>query len=209
MMPRFEIELQLTGLKLHIRGERADVPVIASNVGQQIAGLLEPAVNIVDGVRADLQHEQRSLPEGPGNGKPMRRRGRTRRPRLGTGEAPEADGPLQIRHDPERFGTPRQDWNTCRKSIWLLYIVQESLKIKELSSARIANAFNQHFRQSGLIRRGNVGRDLGKAKTDVPSLVGENTNTSPTTWFLTTTGINEAQKLVAEARGGAPARASE
>ncbi len=48
-MPKFEIELEITGFKMKIKGEREDIPVIASNIRNQMGQFVQPAANITQG----------------------------------------------------------------------------------------------------------------------------------------------------------------
>ena len=114
-------------------------------------------------------------------------------------------GAVNYRHDAEKYGSAKQTWTTAQKAMWLLYVVGESAGQKELSAAVIASTFNQHFKQSGAIQRGNVGRDLGKLKTKTsggkPPGVAEDTTKNPSLWYLTEEGSRTAQGLVGAALG--------
>ena len=48
-MAKYEVEMELTGFRLKIRGDREDLPIITTNIHDQITGLIEPAVNIAQG----------------------------------------------------------------------------------------------------------------------------------------------------------------
>ena len=48
-MSKFRIKMKLQGLELEIEGAREDASLISRNIGQQVASLMQPAGNIVDG----------------------------------------------------------------------------------------------------------------------------------------------------------------
>jgi hypothetical protein len=105
---------------------------------------------------------------------------------------------VEFRHDPNNFGTPKQSWNTQKKAVWLLHIVSKQADINDLSTIQIVTTFNSQFRQAKTVTNSNVSRDLGKAKTATPSLVGEDVTKNPSHWFLTDEGSRYAEKLIVE-----------
>lgn len=202
-MPKFEIEFEITGLKLKIKGERQDVPMITQNLAQQVAGMLQPAANIsgsetsTNFIDVDVL-EETSKPDKKSRKKSTRKVTNTTNQFNGTSSKAIA---LDWIHNPEKWGTPQQSWSTTNKCIWLLYVVSKELSITELTQNEIAETFNKHFKQAKMIRGFTIKRDLGRAKTRIPSPVSENTTKAPETWFLTQTGEQDAQKLVLEALG--------
>jgi hypothetical protein len=196
-MGKFEVEMVLTGFKLKIRGERDDMPVIKRNLEQQMAGLLSPAANIAQSrlppntIDADIVHRD-------GSGRP-KKASRVRRTGPANGE-PRSTA-LDFHHDFDQFGVPSQTWPAGKKILWLLYIASREAQATELSGPVIAETFNKHFRQSGMLKKSNMPRDLRILKQKNPGLVGDNANGSPINWFLTTEGEKEAAGLVAEAKG--------
>jgi len=199
-MPKFELEMELTGLKLRIKGDRGDVPVIAANVGQQIAGLLEPPANIVEGEPPRKTVEVVQLPPSP---EAPSKNGHTRRRTAArNGNSAPTSTPVEFAHDSAKWGIPLQAWNPTNKSLWLLRIVEEQGGPKELSSSEIVATFNKFFKPSGKLRAPNVARDLGKIKTGAEALVVEDKSGSPIRWCLSHKGRAESDRLVAEARTG-------
>lgn len=195
-MPKFEFEMELTGLRIKMKGEREDVRVIRENLPQQIAALIDPAANIVRGNLAELPLERIE----PGAVSKPKRAARIRRAGSGNGEA--ASAAVDWSHDPGKWGTPRQAWRAWQKIVWLLLVAGEERGAREMAAGCIVETFNKHFRQAGLLRRTSMTRDMASLKQRVPSLVGDHADKSPITWFLTEEGIKEGQRLVAEAKGG-------
>lgn len=196
-MSKFKVRLKLQGLEVDIEGTRDDVATIGDGLRQQLGGLFGPMASIVDGELAEdvatINHVQPQIA--------VQRKFRRKKASSAAGATPENSSTLNFKHDPARYGIPRQQWNPTQKSLWLLYVVREALGLDELSAGAIANTFNQHFKQAGKIRGSNVSRDLGKAKQATPPQVGENTTANPASWFLTEEGVRRAQALVAEALG--------
>lgn len=190
--------MKLQGLELEIEGSREDASVMTQNIGQQIAGMLRPIGDIVDGeVSRPTPPPVITLPAN-GTGKKIGRR----RSLSQTASTDTSSGVIDFIHASDKYGNPKQQWKTAQKSIWLLYVLQEIANVGELTARNIADTFNKHFRQAGLIQTGNVGRDLGKLKVNsVPAPIGEDTRQNPSKWFLTDEGRRHAQELVAEALG--------
>jgi hypothetical protein len=198
-MAKFEIEFELQGLKLKVKGEREDIPQIAQNLGQQVAGLFQPMADIVDGQVPRKQVEATVQGAEP-NGRAKVGRPRRSRPPSQTDGSSEPKV-IEWAHDPNKWGTPKQQWKGWQKILWLLYVVDQEKGLKELSGPQIADTFNTHFRQAGLLNKNSMPRDLGALKQRTPSFVGDRATQSPITWFLTEMGVKEAEKLVADAKG--------
>ncbi|MCG7505519.1 hypothetical protein [Mesorhizobium retamae] len=198
-MSKFKFKLKLTGLELEMEGSREDIPLITQNIGNQLAGLMKPAADIAsekDGTEPSFSPLtiNHSIEDKSTNKRTKRR------PR--TNPQPQANGanipPIEWTHDPSKFGNPQQTWSTAKKSIWLIYVVSQISKVSQLQTSQIVEIFNRKFRQFKTINTSNVSRDLGRAKTSKPSLVGEDTAKSPTEWFLTDEGIKSAQESISE-----------
>jgi hypothetical protein len=175
---------------------------MAQAVGQQISGLITPASNIVEGEIV----EQKDLPQLASETQPKTRKKRSSRNGSNSSTTSTSNRRNQAvaidwRHDPSRWGSPQQMWSTAEKSIWLLYVVKQETETSELPASQIAATFNKHFRQAGQINASQISRDLGRAKNKRPSLVAENTTTTPSAWYLTDTGIKRAEELVNQALG--------
>src|SRR6185312_8793739 len=203
-LSKFRIKMKLQGFELEVEGSRDDAPLIAQNLGRQFAGLLQPAAQIVEGEEV-FPPRAISLPTASGEPATPKRRSRGRKRASSTtaseNRGSDADSAINWRHDPAKWGSPRQEWNTASKAIWLLYVAGNETPQKELTSKRISNTFNKHFKQAGPILTNNVARDLGKLKVGRDAAVSEDTTQDPSPWFLTDAGIRRAQALVAEALG--------
>jgi hypothetical protein len=203
-MAKFRVKLKLQGLEMEIEGSRDDAPLIAQNLGRQFAGLLQPAAQIVAG-NGDEQLDATPIAIQEADSATAARKRGPRKKRSATVPTTASDsaeeGPLDWRHDPAKWGSPKQAWNTANKAMWLLYVASNETDQKELSSKRIANTFNKHFRQAGQILPFNVTRDLGKLKVGKDAPVSEDTTQASSPWFLTEAGTKRAQGLVSEALG--------
>ena len=192
-MTKFKIKMKLTGLELEIEGSREDVPLITANLGNQLAGLLRPAAAIASGADTSLTPTPAALPMVD---EVKKRKRRVTTARSVDGQSDTVSAPIDFRHDPVKFGTPKQSWKTSEKALWLLHVVEQ-----ELSGAVIVATFNKHFRQAGTITTSNANRDLGRLKSKSPAVVGEDTTQTPPRWFLTEEGTRQALKLVGDALG--------
>lgn len=201
-MPKFKLRMKLTGFELEIEGERADVPLMAANLGQQFAQMLEPAANIAEG-EPPRKVVSNSLPAAQVEEKPSNGRGRARR-QNGTGTR-GGSAAVQLTHDEAKWGNPLQSWNPTTKAIWLLHVVEAANGIKELSARDISATFNTYFKAFGKVLPPNVSRDLKKSKSGAGALFVEDAETSPSKWSLSATGKLEAAKLIAAAKSGAAA----
>lgn len=164
-MSKFKIKMKLQGLELEIEGSREDMPIISQNIGQQMAGLLQPAGAIIEGevVSGRVAAPAILASESPETPKRKTQRRRSQGTSGGT-SGKEASDAVDWRHDSSKFGMPKQDWSLVKKSIWLLYVVLEETKTAEMSAGQIERTFNKHFRQAGAIRGSNVSKYLGQQK---------------------------------------------
>jgi hypothetical protein len=199
-MSKFKVKFKITGLEFEIEGSREDVPLISRNLASQFGGMFTPAANIVQGSSPALGRDPIEVtPAAPisGSGRSNRRTSR----RVSAADVSKPSKVFDWNHNVQEWGSPAQAWNPLQKSIWLLYVAKAQGVTTEMTTSQIANTFNKHFRQSGVIRPSNVSRDLGKAKTLPPSKVGEDSTKDPSTWFLTEQGEKTAVELVSEGRG--------
>lgn len=209
-MAKFEVELELTGLRLKIKGQRGeDVPHIAQQLGQQVAGLLEPAAAIVEPGSAPLfaAKPTSEATEIPDNVKKKKRKTRSSGQRRNgqNGTTPSSPSP-DWQHNAANWGTPRQTWTAQQKILWVLYVMGKEVDQTEFGGPTIADVFNGKFKQFGPLKKNNMSRDLGALKTKTPhAYVMDNTSVSPFSWYLTEEGTREAERLIADAKsGGSP-----
>lgn len=197
-MSKFRVKLKIQSFDLEVEGTREDVPLIAQSIGNQIAGMLEPVAQIVEG-EASVSPSLPKVLEMPQASKQIRRtrRSLSRKP----AESRIEDQVIDWLHDPAKWGSPQQNWTTAAKAIWLLYVVGKETGQNELSGVSIAATFNKHFKQAKSIVAGNVNRDLGKLKVKANAPVAEDTTKTPTTWFLTQEGNKQAEDSILQARG--------
>jgi hypothetical protein len=198
-MAKFRIKFKLQALELEVEGSRDDVPLITQNLGQQFSGLLLPAANIVGGeipadssnVLVDGASTEPNLSNRGNAGSVTKKRPSRKKHATGAPNQPGdgvKDEAVNWRHDPAKWGSPRQEWKTANKAIWLLYVVAHETDQKELTSQQIAATFNKHFRQAKQVLTHNVTRDLGKLKVKADAPVSEDTTMSPSPWYLTNAG---------------------
>jgi hypothetical protein len=199
-MPRFKVKLKIENFELEMDGNREDVPLIANNIGQQLAGMLQPVKQIISGARV-IDPEIEKIEGLPSVDRNTRKNGR-KKSGVKTDISVKEQAVDWI-HNPTKWGAPQQSWNTANKSIWLLYVAEQETGKTEMSAIVIAATFNKHFRQAKPIQVGNVSRDLGKLKTKTNATVAEDTTKSPSTWFLTDAGKKKAAALIAETLGQA------
>jgi hypothetical protein len=204
-MPKFELEfevqeLKIAGLRIRVKGDREDAQA-AQAIGQRITALINPPVTDI----IDAEPVTNQQPLFPGIGTANGKKKSVQRKRPGNSQVSSATNGKELVidwiHETEKWGTPQQAWKTADKSVWLLYVVNNQLDVKEMTSASITETFNKHFRQSGIISTRYVSRDLGKYKKETPPLVSEDTTKVPSAWFLTDAGIKKAEQLVMQARG--------
>lgn len=193
-MSKFKMKIKLEGFELQVEGDRDDAPEIADRVGQQFAGLLTPVVNeaAAPAQSAPPALESNVIDVAPSvEKKPKKPRKRARAPRQTDVVA------VDWKHEPEKWGTPSQDWSTQQKTLYLLYVVKEATQTGELTVSEIAATFNKHFKEAGALRPNLVSREIAKLK--MSGHVGEDSQQAPSKWYLTDTGRRDATELVGEA----------
>ena len=122
-MSKFKVRLKLQGLELEVEGNRDDVPLIADSVAEQVAGLLKPASNIVEGEIVTDGRRPQSVESETSETKTKRaRKKRQSQTPLGSNSKEEA---VDWTHDPSKWGVPKQKWSTADKSLWILYVVEK------------------------------------------------------------------------------------
>lgn len=200
-MAKFKVKFKIQALELEIEGERDDIPNLTQALQSQFGGMLATPSAIVDSDR----EEKNVTPLPSGGGIPTIKQGKRRS--SSRSFKPSGNGDLtpvvsiDFRHDPQKWGNPKQSWSTSMKAQWLLFVVEAQTDTKDMSSSVISATFNKHFRQAGTIIVSNINRDLGAAKVKPLSPIGEDTTQMPPAWFLTEAGRTTARKLVEEATG--------
>lgn len=196
-MAKFKVRLKVQGLELEVEGSREDVPKIAQNVGQQLAGMLQPAAAIVEG-----QGVPPPILVNPEEKPKTKRKRRTTTSRRSSPLVQATDDAEAVdwKHNPVRWASPQQSWTARQKAVWLLLVVKEAANKNGLSSAAITATFNKHFPEARHIQTRHVTRDLRKAKKESQGPVSEDTRESPTLWILTQAGEKEARELIEQTR---------
>jgi hypothetical protein len=184
-MAKFRIRLKLQGFELEVDGEREDLPTITAALQRELTGLIPPAETFADGNKR-LEAAGQVI---DATTKPARRSSRRR---ASTDDLASTQA-LGFRHDPAKYGNPKQDWSVTDKCIWTLYVLEDLGQPKEVSAAQLTATFNQHFKASGKLHPPNVTRELPKAKVQNPALIGEDKDL----WYLTAAGKEHAQELIA------------
>jgi hypothetical protein len=205
MSSKFKVTLKLQGFELQVEGSREDIPLLTKNVGAQLAGMLMPASNMVEG-------NAPALP--PPRGQTFQNTGATTRsppaPKRGKGHrasakdrSSSAGGSKEIlwQHDANAWGTPLQGWKGPEKAVWLLYVAKQSAAASEMTVGQMVATFDRLFRTAGRLNKGNVARDFKGLNSEPPPKVAMNGSVEPATWYLTDAGNKLAVNLVKQARG--------
>lgn len=203
-MSKLEVEFEITGLRFKISGERDTVPAALASIQRQVASLAQSvasAATAFDGNAGPTPLEppvveatRGALPAAPVT-QPSQKRSR----KNGNGRK-ETTGAIDFKHDAEKVGFPKQEWNTATKAMWLLYVLEQSSAPSEASASALAATFNKYFKASGTIQSGNITRDLGAAKGK-SGFVNSDPTKDPEVWFLLTSGKTHIQQLLANPNG--------
>lgn len=193
-MAKTKFKFKITGLELEFEGNRDELPTLSAGVAEQISGLLNAPGVVADpaATRKFVDSKTTTPDAAPAAAK--------KRAKNTGGKRTKAE-PLNWRHEPDKWGTPSQEWNPTNKSLWLMYVAENENGTSEFTASLIASTFNAMFKEAKLIRGSNVSRDLSKAKSATPSLVGSSSTGDVDSWFLTQAGKKLAEELVKEARG--------
>ena len=154
-------EIKISGVEFEIEDDRESATAAFASLQDQLAGVVQPVVGrallgagqVVDAPSVDSERPATTVA-------PRKRRKLSSSAPGKAGEEGAAQ-PISFVHNPDKFGNPQQGWTTPNKAIWLLWVVEQATGVKELTVTSIANVFNQHYRDFGIIRKGNVQRDLG------------------------------------------------
>lgn len=198
-MPKLEIEFEITGVKLRIKGESDDVVARVTDVQRRLQGAVQALGTVGDGAISTagppvLPPPRVSLvaPDGAA----VRSRRSTRKT---VGGAPRSEDAIELTHNPDQLGFPKQEWSTANKAMWLLYMIEREAATKEASAPTIADTFNKYFREFGVIRQNNVTRDLAALKGKGKS-VSNDPAKDPQTWYLLEDGKKEIEALIGTSR---------
>src|SRR5262245_17137272 len=107
-MSKFKIKMKIQGFELEIEGSKEDIPAIANNLSGQIAGLIQPSSDIVQGSSSGSRFGQPLTINGSPSDIPIKRKSRGKK-RPGTetqGNGPEIP-PIEWKHDSAKYGSPR------------------------------------------------------------------------------------------------------
>ena len=192
-MSKFEMEFELKGLKVRVKGERGDIPLITQNIGKQVGDLLKPAANIVEEQKPQLQLPMQNAIDVATVVTTRRKRASTR-----SASTTAAQTNVEVVIDTTTWGTPHQSWKCAEKAIWLLYATAKSGGPSEMTSAEIVRVFNTRYRAAKTIRPQNVNRDLTALKGGTEAQVGRSEKNDA--WFLTEAGEKRAIALITKAR---------
>jgi hypothetical protein len=206
-MPKLDIEFELTGLKLKIKGESDDVSGKVGDLQRQISDLMGTINSLTNQAARPTIPADTSTSATPkmidapvaanGSG---RHKGASRKASTNPRTKAEA---VEFKHDAEKYGFPKQSWSTAQKAMFMLHMLAESGETKEFTAAQISSTFNKHFKSFGVIRPQNVLRDLGNAKGK-NGAVNSDASQDPMKWFLLEAAKTQIAALLAVAKG-APA----
>lgn len=198
-MADFEMEFEITGLKVKIKSDRGEAPQALHAVQQQIGNLLQAAAGV--GVAEKRQPtvtnstgvlDGQRVIDAPKNDSSAASRTKNNKRKRGNSGGGTA---FDFSHNPETHGSPKQSWNTAQKSMWLLYTLEKQTGVKEHSTPTIAATFNKYFKEFGPVTTTNVTRDLGSARAK-HNFVTSDASKDPQTWYLLDTGKKEVERLI-------------
>ncbi len=200
-MAKMEIEFEITGLKLRIKGESDDVVAKVAAVQKQVQGVIQAVGAIADGANDTHQNNgrvaslQAALPAAalPAASARNGSRGATRK---NSGSPRVSAEPIDFKHDAQKYGFPKQEWNTATKAMWLLHMLEIEAKHTEASAPVLAATFGKYFREFGKIIHNNITRDLSTLKSKGKS-VNNDPDKDPQTWYLLEDGKREVERLIA------------
>jgi len=196
MTNRVEFELEITGLKLKVKGSKESAAQITSQVSDTLRNLISPPSVDDGGINGKNNHtEDTDATILPPNEDGPKKRG-SRKPRQ---KSPNGNGQsfaIDFKHEADKYGVPNIKWSSSTKALWLLYVVKQITNIDAMTTSQLIDTFQKHFKQAKALI--NVTRDLGKMKVDSNLWVGEDTTKNPPEWFITEPGEKQVQKLITE-----------
>lgn len=201
-MSKLEIEFEITGIKLRIKGEGDDVLSKAAAVQRQVQGVIQSVGAIADGtagqthIRPNGSGQKLIETTAAANAQASGARGKRGSRKAGAGGPRSKAEAIEIKHDPNQYGQPKQGWNTATKAIWLLYMLEKEAQHPEASAPELAETFKKYFREFGKILPNNVTRDLSALRAK-GKCVNNDPDKDPQTWYLLEDGKNEVERLLA------------
>jgi hypothetical protein len=206
-MPKLDIEFELTGLKLKIKGESEDVTGKVADLQRQIQALMGTVTALAQNGAGTLppppppDNQHKTIEAAPAQIAAPAATGKTRKGGGARKGVPQHRAEaIDFKHDAEKYGFPKQDWSTAQKAMWLLYMLTEDNVATELTAQVIAATFNKHFKSFKTILAHNVVRDLAKEKGKTGSVNSDATK-NPETWHLLEAGKKQMAALIAETKG--------
>ena len=200
-MAIFELEFELSGLKVKIKSDREDAPSALNAVQQQIGGLLQTAAGLGTSDISPSHQPIQSLPskviEAPTRTSELET-SRSKARRSKRSHSAVAIPAVNYSHD-QHLGQPKQAWTTARKAMWMLSILEQQTAKKDYSTAELVATFNKNFKEFGPITTTNVTRDLGKVRPK--GFVTSDASKDPQTWYLLDAGKREISRFLAEVEG--------
>lgn len=204
-MSTFKFKLEFTGLKIEVEGDRPEVQErVVTDVAKAVAGvagMLETRAAVSSGLNSSRVEEPRVIPaevlhsEPERSARSSRSRSRSRSPRA------DRSTLASWRHEPSKWGMPHETWRPWKKVMWFLHVASHELKAEELSTADIAEIFNEMFGKSaGPLTTKNLPRDMSGCEGRVMNRDGK--------WYLTDVGKKDAEALVEATRQAARTPAS-
>ena len=145
-MAKFKVRFKVEKLELEIEGERENLPAITHGLKQHLAGFIQAPAAVI-GVEEEPLVIEPAITAGNGGSGDVRKRKRRNRSSV-SGNDDSVGAAVDFRHDGAKWGTPKQDWSTAQKAMWLLYAVAKQTEHKELSYGAVVETFNKHFRQA-------------------------------------------------------------
>lgn len=194
-MSKFKIKVKLTGFELEIEGDRQDIPALTRSVSKQLGGMIAPP-------SADLFEDAEIVPDTPAALPEAKKPAKKKRP--SAAKSATSISKSEVAHAIElnkrsvesKYGTPKQQWSSGDKLLWLLYVADKEAGLQGLSSGQLKETFNKHYRTNGAVTAQNTA-DLRKKVISNPALLGKDTSKEPVTWYLTEAGLRHVEALIA------------
>jgi hypothetical protein len=203
-MSKFKVQVKLQGyevklgsIEFTVEGEKEDAQKISQEIEKQLGGMIHgPNVLAPTAITSGNGNSNQRLLEGQvgGDSNEAEKRKRARKPGKPGGTKISADD-LNLSHDPEKFGSPQQEWTQAQKAVWFLHVVGEQAHVTQQTSYSVTKNFNRYFKSSGQLNSANVMRGLEKERSKNPATVNANMSDGTARYFLTTAGKALAGKL--------------